>query len=289
MRQTVIILCALLLVVIFSPLMMDTVKGARNVKHPNLPLHPPRHGGVYVVAHRGAHVGIPENTIAAYQKAIDLGVDFVEVDARTTKDGQIVSVHNETMERYNPAIKKAVRDLTLEEIKSIDIGSYVGPQYAGLKVPTLDEVLDLCKGRIGIYLDLKDASVEAIIHMLKARGMEQEVIWYARPDEITAMHKICPECIEMPDPHSAAALPGLLKKLKPRIIATDGSVLTEAFITKCHDEGVIVICDENDPKKDPGWWEKALAWGVDGIQTDSPDELLHYLDKRGIKNDKSTH
>ena len=61
-------------------------------------LPPPKQGGVYVIAHRGVHNDIPENTLAAYRKAIELGCDFVEVDLRTTKDGEIVSVHNGTVD-----------------------------------------------------------------------------------------------------------------------------------------------------------------------------------------------
>ncbi|MBN2307888.1 MAG: hypothetical protein JXR94_02890, partial [Candidatus Hydrogenedentes bacterium] len=63
------------------------------------PLKPPKHG-VYVVAHRGAHEGIPENTLAAYRQAIELGVDFVEIDLRLTRDGEYVSVHNSTVDDY---------------------------------------------------------------------------------------------------------------------------------------------------------------------------------------------
>src|SRR5690606_24944041 len=63
-------------------------------------LPPPRHGNVYVVCHRGAHEDRPENTLAAYQRAIDLKADYVEIDLRTTKDGHIVSVHNETIDAY---------------------------------------------------------------------------------------------------------------------------------------------------------------------------------------------
>jgi glycerophosphoryl diester phosphodiesterase len=61
-------------------------------------LRAPRNGNVYVVAHRGAHDGVPENTLAAYQRAIDMGCDFVEIDVRTTRDGVLVSIHNSTIE-----------------------------------------------------------------------------------------------------------------------------------------------------------------------------------------------
>ena len=104
----------------------------------DLPLRAPKHGGVYVVAHRGAHEGIPENTLAAYQKAIDLGVDFVEIDVRTTKDGRFVSIHNSTVDAYGDGATGEVMDFTLAELRALDIGSRVGPEWEGAKVPTFD-------------------------------------------------------------------------------------------------------------------------------------------------------
>ena len=96
------------------------VLGGTSLKE--LPLRPPKHGGVYVVAHRGAHQGIPENTLAAYQRAIDLGCDFVEIDLRTTRDGRFVSIHNDTVDAYTEDAKGPVRDFTLEELRALDIG-----------------------------------------------------------------------------------------------------------------------------------------------------------------------
>ena len=69
--------------------------------------------GVYVIAHRGAHNGIPENSLAAYRKAIDLGCDFVEIDVRTTKDGKFVSIHNSRVDEYVTGVKAKVSDLIL--------------------------------------------------------------------------------------------------------------------------------------------------------------------------------
>ena len=120
----------------------------------------PRHGGVYVVAHRGAHIGIPENTLAAYEAAIDIGVDFVEIDLRTTQDGRIVSVHNKEIDSYvTNGMQGLVSEMTLDQLKQLDIGSRISPQWSDERIPTFEEILELCKGRVGIYLDLKDASV----------------------------------------------------------------------------------------------------------------------------------
>ncbi|MBI3118815.1 MAG: glycerophosphodiester phosphodiesterase family protein, partial [Candidatus Hydrogenedentes bacterium] len=147
-------------------------------------LPPPKHGGVYVVAHRGAHEGIPENTLAAYRKAIELGADFVEIDVRTTKDGKFVSVHNGSVDAYTKDKKGAVRDLTLEELKALDIGSRIGPEWKEERIPTFEEILEVCKDKIGIYLDLKDAPVAELVPIIKAHGMEKNILWYADPSEL---------------------------------------------------------------------------------------------------------
>lgn len=257
------------------------VEPVKDAKASALPIKPAKQG-VYTVAHRGAHQGIPENTLPAYLKAIELGVDFVEVDARTTKDGQVVSVHNADLSAYTQgAVKAKVRDLTLAEIKAADVGSRVGPQWKDTRIPTLEEALDACKGKVGIYLDFKDASVRQVAEMIKARGMEHDVIWYARPKEIEELRTVCPECVEMPDPGIMANLKPLLEQIKPRIVATDGKVMDEEFIKTCHAAGAIVICDEANLEKDPDWWAKAIKWGVDGIQTDSPEKLVAFLKQRG--------
>lgn len=278
MRSVLIVVGVLVVIGLVLPVIMAQARTAQTAK---LPIKPPKYGGVYTVAHRGAHQGIPENTIPAYTKAIELGIDFVEVDARTTKDGKIVSVHNEDLSSYTQGTVKAkVRELTLAEIKTVDVGSRVGPQWKDARVPTLEEVMDACKGKVGIYLDFKDASVGQVVDIIKARGMEHDVIWYATPPEIAELRTLCPECVEMPDPSVMENLKPLLAQVKPRIVATDGGVMNEDFIKTCHAAGAIVICDEANINKDPTWWDKAIAWGVDGIQTDSPEKLISYLKQR---------
>jgi glycerophosphoryl diester phosphodiesterase len=238
-----------------------------------LPLKPPRHGGVYVVAHRGAHQGIPENSLAAYQKAIELGADFVEIDVRTTKDGKFVSIHNATIDAYVPGRSGGVKEMTLEELRALDIGKRLGPEWEGTRIPTFEEILDLCRGRIGIYLDLKEAPVAPLVEAIQARGMEHDVLWYASADELKEVKRLCPECMEMPDPGPERHLPKLLEDLKPRVVASVWRHFSKSFVDRCHAAGAIVIVDESDPS----CWEQAIAWGSDGIQTDHPRYLIERL------------
>ena len=253
-----------------------------------VPIKPPKHGGVYVMAHRGAHQGIPENTLAAYQKAIDIGVDFVEIDLRTTKDGKHISCHNGSVDAYTSgALKGNVRDHTLAELRAVDIGSRVGPQFKGVTFPTFNEILDLCKGKVGIYLDFKDADIAEIAKILVDRGMQHEVVWYLNGDQVKQskeLHEVAPECIPMVDPGPEKNLAKLIEQTHPQIVASTLDDYSKTFVQTCHAAGAIVIVDvlPNDPRL----WQQALDWGTDGLQTDYPAELVAWLDAHGKPAEK---
>ncbi len=96
---------------------------------------------IYVAAHRGWSEKYPENTMIAYRKAAELDVDQIEIDVRVTRDGELVIIHDATVDRTTNGQGK-VEDLTLEEIRALDAGSWKGEEFAGERVPTLDEFLD---------------------------------------------------------------------------------------------------------------------------------------------------
>lgn len=234
--------------------------------------------GVYVIAHRGAHIGIPENSLAAYQKAIDLGCDFVEIDIRTTKDSQFVSIHNSTIDEYANGAKGKVSEHTLAELRSLDIGSRVGSEWKDTRIPTFEEILKLCQGRIGIYLDLKAASIPALVNIIKHYKMERDILWYIPAScmkEIGELVAVCPECIAMPDPGPASNIEEVLNHVHTQMLATDMGELNESFVKIAHRNHAMVTVDEN--KGTPAEWTQILDWKTDGIQTDRPAELISFL------------
>jgi len=241
-------------------------------------LPPPKNGGVYVVAHRGAHQGIPENSLPAFRRAIELGCDFVEIDVRTTKDGRFVIIHNAKIDSYFPGKTGQVSEMTFSQIRELDLGEKFGPHSRGIFVPSFEEVLKLCKGKIGIYLDLKSAPVARLVKLIKEQNMEQSVLWYGTPEDLGEVKLLCKECLPMPDPYLESLLPMMLKTFHPRVLATAFDRMSPAFVEKCHSAGAIVIADES--QADPVAWEKPLSWGLDGIQTDKPKELIEYLKRR---------
>ena len=134
-----------------------------------------------LIAHRGASAYAPEHTLAAYRLAVEQGADFVEQDLGVTRDGVLVCLHDDSLERttnvrevfpgrfveenVNGRMRQRwrVRDLTLAEIKQLDAGSWFGAEFAGAQVPTWQEAIDLVRGDAGLYPELKSpADYEAL-------------------------------------------------------------------------------------------------------------------------------
>src|SRR5699024_7283151 len=98
------------------------------------------------VAHRGASGHAPENTMAAFQKGFEMKADYIEIDVQMTKDGELIVIHDTTVDRTTNGTGN-VGDLTFEEIKQLDAGSWFSDEYAGEKIPTFEEILDEFRGK----------------------------------------------------------------------------------------------------------------------------------------------
>lgn len=111
-------------------------------------------GSVKITSHRGDSKSAPENTLEAIDKALATNADFVEIDVQLTKDGQVVLMHDDTLAR-TARQKGGICDYTLEQLENFDVGSWFSKEYAGAKIPTLREVLELCKGRMKLNIEIK--------------------------------------------------------------------------------------------------------------------------------------
>lgn len=150
------------------------------------------------VAHRGASAYAPEHTLAAYALALEMGADYVEQDLQMTRDGILVCLHDTSLERTTNVEEVfpdrrnqaefertgnstwLVAEFTLDELRRLDAGSWFDPKFAGERVPTFQEALDLVKGRAGIYPELKEPGyyesfglnmVDAVVAQLAANGL----------------------------------------------------------------------------------------------------------------------
>ncbi|MEH7010167.1 glycerophosphodiester phosphodiesterase family protein [Neobacillus niacini] len=129
------------------------------------------------VAHRGAAGYAPENTVAAFDKGVDMKADYIEIDVQRSKDGELVIIHDTTVDRTTDGTG-SVKDLTFEQIRSLDAGSWKGEEFKGERIPTFDEILDRYHGKVGILIELKAPELypgieEQVAQKLKERNLDK--------------------------------------------------------------------------------------------------------------------
>ncbi len=242
---------------------------------------------VIVIAHRGDHTNAPENTLAAFKNAIEDGADFIETDLRTTSDSQLVVMHNISLEHMT-GNNAEVKGLTLDSLKKIMVREPSHPEWGLHKIPTFKEVLQLCKGKINIYLDFKDAPVKQTYQQIIDAGMENNVVVYINePHQFEEWETVAPNMPLMISlPRQVQTGDEMLKLLNEfNIDLLDGSYTeyNEQTILAAKEKGVPVWADIQSPHEGPLEWKTALDMGLAGLQTDHPKELVQYLKEKGIR------
>ena len=135
---------------------------------------------VRVTAHRGNARTAPENTLAAMQRAIDSRADYVEMDVQLTGDGRAVLLHDRDFRRVS-GLSRRLDEMTFAEVRELDVGSWFDPAYANERVPTLEEVIDLCRGKIRLNIELKvfgpnPQLSEAVARIIREKQFEDECL-----------------------------------------------------------------------------------------------------------------
>jgi glycerophosphoryl diester phosphodiesterase len=126
-----------------------------------------------VIGHRGFPSRAPENTLASFEAALDLGVDGLELDVHLSRDGHLVVIHDQNLARTTDG-QGLVHEHTLAELKALDAGRWYGPDFAGERIPSFEEVLDLVGRRVPLQVEIKGATegvTEATLAALDARGL----------------------------------------------------------------------------------------------------------------------
>jgi glycerophosphoryl diester phosphodiesterase len=250
------------------------------------PLPKPRHGFI-VVSHRGDHTHAPENTLAAYANAIDAGADYVEIDLRTTADSQLVIMHDASVNRMTDDTG-LVKNMTWEKLHTLKVRDRAHPEWGDQEIPMFGEVLDLCKGKIYIYLDFKNANPAAAWREIVKRDMQKEVIVYINaPHQFDEWRKVAPGMplmVSLPaNIRGADSLTVFLERYHPDILDGDFDEYTPEMIKAAAVLGVMVLPDIQRPGENAALWNVAVQKGLEGLQTDHPGDLVNYLKGKGIR------
>lgn len=222
------------------------------------------------IGHRGAMGHAPENTLTSFAKALDLGVDGIELDVHLCKSGELVVIHDGRVDRTTDG-KGSVIDMTLEELKQLDAGE-------GHCIPTFPEVLDFVNRRAMIDIELKAEGIagsvsKVVRHYIREQGWTNDLFLISSFDhhELKRCHDIIPE---IPFGPIIAAKPLdyalFAQSMKADSIMPFYEFLNGEFVQDAHQRGLKVIAWTVNRPEDI---KKMLNIGVDGIISNYPDRL----------------
>jgi glycerophosphoryl diester phosphodiesterase len=228
---------------------------------------------VLKIAHRGASGNFPENTVCAFRAAIDAGAEMCELDVQLSRDGAIVVIHDETVERTTDG-KGEVAELTLEELKRLDAGAkFKGGAVKGERIPTLDEVFSVTSGKCGLNIELKAGGLEhQVAQIMQARNALADSIVSSFDWEylknIQQLHfniRVGLLAEEKPVDLMMNAVAMRAHSINPR-----WDMVTSDLCKAAHERGLKVYTWTVDAD---ARMRALIACGVDGIMTNYPERL----------------
>lgn len=240
---------------------------------------------VLIMAHRGDHTKAPENTIPAYEKAIEAGADFVEIDVRLTLDNHWIVYHDRVM-MTRGGRRRVVSSMTLAEINYHRVS---GKRYAmpDQPIPTLDEVLEALKGEVLIYLDDKMGRPLELADMIREHEMEDQVIVgindYA---DAILMSEFAPDVAWQA---KVRLIRNDIKKflaLKPKVVQISNVfALSDDDIERIHKAGALIMVCTLGYRDDDNYYSIVIEQvGADIIQTDDLEKLIAFIDHQKTKS-----
>lgn len=252
---------------------------------------------VYIVAHRantraGINQRLPENSLEIIQVAIESGVvDMIEVDVRPTKDDVLVLMHDASVARTTNGTKN-VSDMTYAEIRQLDMNREDDKVTTGIKVPTLKEVFELCKGKMFINLDIhnKNVPVGQLAALIKECGMTDQVMIYSKKDELVEYQNIDPNILIHPYVSTVAAAneykqyPGaMLFQYGLKYDQDSDNFAREMRAAGCLTYTNILNYDKHMLSGNNTYLQKFVNSETDFIQTDYAEMVHEYLDVEGLR------
>jgi len=261
----------------------DSSAGEKRVKVADI--LSPKHNEPLLIAHRGLSARYPENTMAAFRAAVGAGAAMLELDVGLSSDDRVVVLHDATLERTTNGTGW-LADFPLAHLRKLDAGSWFAPRFAGEKLPTLAEVLDLVRGRCAVNIEIKAEAVsprpeggieEKVIALVRDRHMEEEVLVSSfDPTAVTRIKKIAPSV-------RTALLYGREIDFDPvpivSLCGADGLNMNRLHVTSeivgaLHRAGLFLCVYTVD---DPGELKKLISLRVDGIFTNDIEAAARLL------------
>ena len=231
---------------------------------------------MFVIGHRGAPALAPENTLPSFMKAIELGVDYIELDVRASKDGKLVIIHDETVNRTTDA-KGPVSSYTLTSLRKLDAGRWFGEEFKDVRIPTIEEVLGLVKDKTSVVIHIKHEGIEEkVLKAVREYDIIHGCIIMAPltvSKRIKLSEPIIPIQADLPEINPRDAIDMLAENLVD-IASIHISNLNKNLVKLCHRSGLLVnVWDVDRPEQ----VEKCKECEVEFVTTNDPKTVLETL------------
>ena len=263
-------------------------------KH-NLPLLYNDDGDDFIIiAHRGASAYYPENTMVAFEKAVEMGSEMIELDIMMSKDGVPIVFHDAKLNQHTNG-NSYVRNYTLKELKKLDAGSWFDSKFSDQKIPTLDEVLEFASGKIALNIEIKTEAVsdniengieQKALQLVKKHGMENHVLFssfdYRAVRRIKKFDTNMPVALLYDRSQSNRLLPHqLVEKYNVDAFNCSYRQLKRKWMTDLNEHDIpTFIYTVNSKRK----MQKLIAGSVTGIFTNKPDLLKSVVENYHLNN-----
>ena len=228
---------------------------------------------IHIAAHRGANEFAPENTLAAFRKAVELGVDLIEIDVRKTKDNINIIMHDSELKRTT-GLDGNISDWNYADLEDVSAGKWFSDDFASEKIPTLEETCkevkkwnEILVKNVSFYVDCKNPELATMIRILHDYGFLETSVFYGNDFVLEKIHELASQAKIMPPYGHGQQRQPRIERLKPCAFDVSWSLLNQELIDDLHMQGIKVYSDApwNATKEE---LSNAMKSGVDLIQTD---------------------
>ncbi len=221
------------------------------------------------------------------KKLLPSGIKYIEIDVRTSKDRELVIMHDGSLKRTTNS-KTNVSELTLEELKKVKVTGWFNIRFRKNTIPTLEEVCVLIadwnlvnpKQQVNLYVDCKNADPEKLLNILKKHKLTDSSVFYGNDNYLQKLRELDSSLKIMPGLKNEKALDAKVKNLKPYAFDVSYSALTPELVSAIHAHGILVFSDLLFLYDRKSAYRKAHKMGVDVIQTDRAKKALRVIKKQ---------
>lgn len=234
-----------------------------------------------IVCHRGANEFAPENTYASSQICLDWGMDVVEIDVNSSRDGVLYLYHGPQLEKCTNG-QGLIVERKAVEIDQLDAGSWFSPQFAGESIPRLADYLAWIKGKAGLFLDVKFGDVEAIARLVRETGFAEDAFFWFQYDWMArCFRRVAPDLRLKMNASTIAQIDAAHARYDAQIIEIDIGKVTAELMDACRDRGMQVMISYGG--SDPELFRAMLAWRPELVNINYGDRVAQMAVEMGLR------